>query len=689
MKKQRRFRRGQMALALLLVVALLVSGTLAWQAISQNAINTSYTEYTSGVRLHDNFHRQSGNKDVFVENFGERPVLVRVRFSEFMTQDGNVFAPNTSPYHPHGGIVPVVGEDGEPTGATVTYAPWTVRRPLPGLPHISQEEAGVRHFGRYVRWDLGGQKWFMPTHNMDGLCLASTASGDGVCYLTWEPNAVGRMNGTDNDGTENFWAPLSYCSDTGEPIAQYTYAYRQLRNSTWSNVEHRHYAQETIPHTVDVMTMSEWNNLGYPIGDFWVADYDGWFYWAAMLQPGEFCEDTQERLTSNATSLLLDHIRIQPPDGDWRYSINVEMQSALAHTWEYAFNNTYTDCGENLILVVIGAPIEMRIRPSALTVGEGGTVTLTAERTRRGREFPVGDVTWQISPGTIPEWAEDYIRITEIEGGQTQLIIGTRLEDFEVIEDVRDWLVLYTCETTGRRLIITRTIHEHRRFHSAGSVVQLQNAEIRTHLNNWFNSNANVSPELRAMALPAEGLFPDVRSNHNGRSGWNNTGSASQNWVNANWALEGNMPAATSFPVTFIATAPDGEQATQVITVSVRNRTGLGPSSNLPGYSRPGAAGTPITNANHPAFFLSIAEVNYHFNGQAARSVPLASTAVSMNFWWLRSPGYGPSHNQATVMHNGMFHTRMANLASVTSQQNFMRPAMWIEACPTWIPGNP
>ena len=68
--------------AVSVAAALLLTGTFAWQSISQTALNEKIEEVNPGGRLHDDF--DGTNKDVYVENFGDTPIFARVRLDEYM-----------------------------------------------------------------------------------------------------------------------------------------------------------------------------------------------------------------------------------------------------------------------------------------------------------------------------------------------------------------------------------------------------------------------------------------------------------------------------------------------------------------------------------------------------------------------------------------------------------------------------
>ncbi|MFK4944390.1 hypothetical protein ACI1TU_09960, partial [Lactococcus garvieae] len=64
----------------------LIGGTMAFQAFNQQAINDreNTVQVNVGGRVHDYYNRDTENKDVFVENYGERPIMARIRLSEFL-----------------------------------------------------------------------------------------------------------------------------------------------------------------------------------------------------------------------------------------------------------------------------------------------------------------------------------------------------------------------------------------------------------------------------------------------------------------------------------------------------------------------------------------------------------------------------------------------------------------------------
>ena len=71
--EKKKHRVLKTAIAILLVIAIALTGTYAWQSISQKALNEVIVDKNPGGRLHDDFNGE--NKDVYVENFSSIPIL--------------------------------------------------------------------------------------------------------------------------------------------------------------------------------------------------------------------------------------------------------------------------------------------------------------------------------------------------------------------------------------------------------------------------------------------------------------------------------------------------------------------------------------------------------------------------------------------------------------------------------------
>ncbi|MBL3715880.1 hypothetical protein GHK52_03465, partial [Lactococcus garvieae] len=151
-KNQRRLRN----LALLSLLLLLVGGTFAFQAFNQRAINDRIRENIPGGRVHDYYNRYTENKDVFVENYGNVPLMARIRLSEFMEKRSTGEQDFT----------PIVNNTIREQVDT-----WTVMRPSENNLNIRVDDSAA--FNTYANltfgWSRSGQDapWFMPTFNRD------------------------------------------------------------------------------------------------------------------------------------------------------------------------------------------------------------------------------------------------------------------------------------------------------------------------------------------------------------------------------------------------------------------------------------------------------------------------------------------------------------------------------------------
>jgi len=236
-----------MVIALVLVLALLLTGTLAWQSQQQQTLNQARGTQFPGGRLHDDFEVigpnfgeevwQFGvraNKDVYVENFNNirrvgpyataaeltaaldglpplasgyvagvgyvayvelraAPIFVALRVFEYM-EFGDGALEDPDPHH----YTAFSGPDGAATGVTTTNAARGVTSLAPGaerydvttwtLREWDNYSANTLLFRRQWNWELGGQKTFMPTFNRDNESEESDVKGDAVAHtLNSEP----------------------------------------------------------------------------------------------------------------------------------------------------------------------------------------------------------------------------------------------------------------------------------------------------------------------------------------------------------------------------------------------------------------------------------------------------------------------------------------------------------------------
>ena len=272
-KKKKHSRRTTAVIAVVVALAIIFSGTLAWQSISQKAKNEVKTTINPGGRLHDDFSGPGGTKDIYVENFGTQDIYARIRLDEYMelgkgagTNDldkeatslvyGAKFDDDTTwTTHIPGGTSATIG-DGMESG-------W-----------VNNKET----FHKYWTWTMGGETTYMPTFNLDNTSLTAdingtmaggesgTAYGDFVDY-TLEENA----------------------SKTAEA------SYHNEDDGGTNKVTETHTVQKTLK--AQVITMAEYNSLSDKLAfEGWVYDSDGWAYWSQPIAPG------------TATGLLLDKI---------------------------------------------------------------------------------------------------------------------------------------------------------------------------------------------------------------------------------------------------------------------------------------------------------------------------------------------------------------------------------------------
>ncbi|MDG6142434.1 hypothetical protein NGA84_03610 [Lactococcus formosensis] len=276
----------------------LIGGTFAFTAFNQQAINDreNDVQVNVGGRVHDYYNAETENKDVFVENYGERPIMARIRLSEFLEyQRGD------------GAFTQLVGGSERDN-----LESWTTWIPSETNVNVRANVGNSNEFNRYsnLRFGRAGEApWYLPTFNHNNLDLSTAAAGD----------ARDLADGSDDvthpgDGTEEYWAEgVTYTNGSGPT------------NTVWhggSDGATRETAQN-LQQQRPVMTIQQWSELQpyQQIGDFWVVDHTtGWAYWASLLEPGE------------ASSYLLDAAEMTAAiedtvfNGSYYYGIHVDSQ---------------------------------------------------------------------------------------------------------------------------------------------------------------------------------------------------------------------------------------------------------------------------------------------------------------------------------------------------------------------------
>ena len=505
MKKTNKKRGLASIVAVAIAFAMVLTGTFAWQSISQQALNQAVARpWVAGGRLHDNFEHlgtnfgenqwlagTTANKDIFVENFSERidadgvqpgqNIFVRVRLHEFLqfgegaadhpTQDGQTWPAEQA------GVTTITGSL-SPVREDVTT--WSFRTP-------NGNNSGAPEFERYWNWGFGqagDQKWYMPTFNIDPDSRASDVTGaaiDPQAHLDTNPNpTAANPNANTTDPTD-----VATYRTGGYPLEAGDEGFWQ-QGDTWSAVQKveggnvtpnpvQQEARQTLELEFPWITMTEWLD-GVPelgiapqtAGNFWVWDYDGWFYWANPLPAGQ------------ATGLLLSNVTLnQTPNDEMYYAIFVDAEMATANYWETSFTGVLSD----------GAAILMNLISDRTGDGTGGgsdgtaAIRNTIRNTEINDTFQAGDVTWRVL-------AQD---------GEYRLVLTEHVH-----------LVGPSVEYNLENIFTT-----------------LSNSHLRGHINTW--GAENLIPAMRAIAVEPVGVDTDVRSEPGGPApgqpaqiGWEN-----------------------------------------------------------------------------------------------------------------------------------------------------------------------
>ncbi|MFK4954094.1 hypothetical protein VNN37_05285 [Lactococcus garvieae] len=286
----------------------LIGGTMAFQAFNQQAINDreNTVQVNVGGRVHDYYNRDTENKDVFVENYGERPIMARIRLSEFLEYQRGDEA-----------FTPLVA--GSERNNLATWITW-----IPSANNINQraDTGNSSAFNRYAQLTFGWTRpapegeeapyapWYMPTFNHDNLDLRTAAAGHARDYIAGAGATDGTTDGATHpgDGTDAYWSS----GDTFDNSA-----------GIWPGETVTHQAAQNLRQQRAPMTIEQWSNLlpYQQIGDFWVVDHTtGWAYWASLLEPGQ------------ASSYLLDAAELTEAiedtvfNGSYYYGIHVDSQ---------------------------------------------------------------------------------------------------------------------------------------------------------------------------------------------------------------------------------------------------------------------------------------------------------------------------------------------------------------------------
>ena len=302
-KKRKRFFT---ATALVTAAAVVLTGTYAWQSISQTALNEVAQLMNPGGRLHDDFNGKT--KSVYVENFtdsqnGGVPIFARIRLDEYM-EIGSEAGKNKDAVH----------RDAKPLISTASihdYSTWKTYVPDDGT-----DTGDV--FQSYWQWKMGGRTVYMPTFNKNKDSLLADVNGT---YAGIDGNPD-----TDDDRYLDYVAYTAGATKTGNEI--YDADANNVDEGTGAIVpdnitiveNQTHRAKET--EDAAVISMAKWKEMGSPLGNYWVYDCDGWAYFANPILPG------------TATGPLLKEIEmVKEPTENWYYAIHVTAQFASRGDW--------------------------------------------------------------------------------------------------------------------------------------------------------------------------------------------------------------------------------------------------------------------------------------------------------------------------------------------------------------------
>lgn len=305
--KMRAAKQRSAFLGILVILAIIITGTFAFTYARQAAINPGRVAQSDleGGRVHDDFEDRDGpgnlDKDVFAENFGVTDLGVRIRFREFAEVNG-------------------VAIGGTSVGPAVINNPqtWPIYLASPNDVHTRRAGTYSAAIGAVgIDWTLGNadgvEKIFMPTFNhvsRPGFPLDTAASppilppfdnpemyrfsnttGRAVEAIAgFNVGTVTSVNDFINsglqtgpaisDGTHDFWSVGQMYTSTLYFI-DYNMSTPSISTATVTHIAQR----ALTPEEGGVMTIAEWIAADFPSGNFWIKDVDGWFYWNGYL-PG-------------------------------------------------------------------------------------------------------------------------------------------------------------------------------------------------------------------------------------------------------------------------------------------------------------------------------------------------------------------------------------------------------------------
>lgn len=435
-------------IAVALAGVMLFGGTMAWQSISQTALNEVSAVVNPGGRLHDDFNNittdetetMTFDKNVYVENFTSLAengvqVFARVRLDEYME-----FGKGAGTLDAEDSTKKAEGNEAVPLVAGTTLEDKSTWRH-----HIVGETVEDNPIRKYWTMDDdGGKATYMPTFNKNKDSLEADINGtsddDFETYVDYslEENAQKTANAiydkdAEPEGEKEVDEIVKHQLTAKDIIED---ASKADRIPNWSNyikvTPETHEATETIEGEAAI-TMEQWLELDDEdkVGSFWVYDEDGWAYWASPINP-----DT-------ATGLLLDGIvrTTEIINQDWYYGINVVAQFVTGDDLGQKDETGFYDITEGsaptanalILLNEIGVDVEFKVDDAegiAEAFANGGTVTLNDDITLTDALTVDKDVVLNLNGHTLSNsddlWneADKTWGVINVSGRGTTLIIN-------------------------------------------------------------------------------------------------------------------------------------------------------------------------------------------------------------------------------------------------------------------------
>jgi len=242
-------RKIKAGFAVVCALALFMAGTFAWEQII-NHVN-EFTGKRDDVTMHDDFDPSTGQKDVYVENQGSKPIFIRVKLNEAMNLTSYTWRPAAGDWTTH-----TYGTTAENCG---------------------HANAAGKLFHDYFKWTMGGWKYYVPAAGLEQIvhdtrtytetdfnagtakktpdAVMITAAG----FLAMTPEQQADFIGWiyDTDGYAYWSQPLNKGEVTGLLLHKVT-TDASLKNTDY------YYAIDVIVEAVDIDDIPMWTQGAQP-----------------------------------------------------------------------------------------------------------------------------------------------------------------------------------------------------------------------------------------------------------------------------------------------------------------------------------------------------------------------------------------------------------------------------------------